>query len=229
MISSWIQSIITTIINTIQNKTNTTALPTKSLVEKIKDYYVEHGYPWDEINLIGIRCTDIPYRNQFKDLFLLVDNTTINKFLITTLPGTTWTPELRKKYGVKYEATICFGFYPNVYGIGLHRGYEALTQQGGPVTCFIDANKDGLQQSNEKVIIEKVGSGMNIHKSGVDNQAYVGLSSAGCQVFPHHSDFYWVIDRVKQTQKYKKNKKALFSYLLVNSQEFPLIEEIRSI
>lgn len=229
MFGNLISSAIGTAVATIQEKTESVTAPHKSLAEKIKEYYVMHGYAWDEVNLIGIRCTETPYKNQFKDLFLLVDDSTVNKFLITTTPGTTWTPALRTKYGVKYEATICFGFYSNVYGIGTHRGYEALTQKGGSVTCFIDSNKDGLQQSGEKIVIEKVGSGMNIHKSGVDNQANVGLSSAGCQVFPHYSDFLWVIDRVKRTEKYKSNPKSLFSYLLLNSQEFPLMSEVRSI
>lgn len=226
MFTSWITSLIQNAIQTMSNKAAEAQEPQISLSQKIKQYYLEHGYTWEEVNLIGIRRTEIPYKNQFKDLLLVVEEDRVNKFPFTTLPGSTWTPELRKKYGVSYEAVICFGYYKDTWRVGNHRGYEALSQQGGPVTCYIDKNKDGIQNSDEKTYLEPVGSGMNIHKSGVTGQANVGLSSAGCQVFPIWDHFNWTMERLKSTEKFKANPKALFSYLLVNSQEFPFMQEV---
>jgi len=210
------------------------SIPEIPLHLQIKQYYITHGYEWDEINLFGIRNIDNPNSNRFDDLLCVVTDDFIKVYPGTTDPGTHWTPENRKKYGITQDVHLCLGYYKNVYQIGTHRGYRALVQSGAKVNWFVDTNKNGIYDSGDE-LTEKAWGGINYHTIGNPEKLKVGqrvdvtFASAGCQVHADQNYFTEVIDMVLNTNKYKKNKKACFSYLLVAKEEFPWYKELLKI
>jgi hypothetical protein len=196
-----------------------------SLPQQIKQYYIQHGYEWDEINLFGVRNIDNPNSNRFDDLLCVVTDDFIRVFGGTTDPGTSWTPENRKKYSITQDVHLCLGYYKNVYQVGTHRGYRALVQSGNAVNWFVDKNKNGIVDADDK-ITKKAYGGINMHTVGnpeklrVPVRSNVDFASAGCQVFANQEEFTEVMEMVLNSNKYKKNKKACFSYLLVAKEDF---------
>lgn len=197
---------------------------------QIKQYYISHGYAWDEINLFGIRNIDNPASNRFDDLLCIVTDSYIKVYGGTTDPGTHWTQENKDKYGIKDDVHVCLGFYKDAYQIGTHRGYRALVQSGNKVNWFKDKNNNGLIDSNEKM--QSGYGGLNYHTVGnpeklrVAVRTNVDFASAGCQVHENQNNFEEVINIVLNTNKYKKNSKACFSYLLVAKEEFPFYAQL---
>jgi len=215
--------------NVVSNVAN--SVPELPLHIQIKQYYIQHGYEWDEINLFGIRNVDRPESNRFDDLLCVVNDSGILVYPGTTDPGTHWTPENRKKYGITQDVHLCLGYYKNVYQVGTHRGYRALVQSGNKVNWFIDSNKNGILDANDKRTNGAYG-GINYHTVGnpeklkVAQRPNVDFASAGCQVHADQNYFTEVMDIVLNTNKYKKNKKACFSYLLVAKEEFPWYKQL---
>lgn len=217
--------------DSILHSTKVNAVP---LQDKIKDYYLKHGYMWDEVNLIGVRNSAARGTNRFDDLFCVVSDSRLDVYKCTTDPGTTWDEEKKKKYGITYDGTVCLGHYKKAYRFGKHRGYEALVQNA-PFNDYRDLNKNGLLDSSEKVNKNVLG-GYNIHTvgnpekdGGKVSREIVDVASAGCQVFASQADFLNFLASLKKTQKYKKNKQTLFDYLLVESKEFEFYEDLKNL
>ena len=197
---------------------------------QIKDYYISHGYVWDEINLFGIRNIDNPASNRFDDLLCVVTDSYIKVYGGTTDPGTHWTQENKDKYGINDDVHVCLGFYKDVYQVGTHRGYRALVQSGNKINWFKDKNHNGKVDSDEKTTSGY--GGLNYHTIGnpeklkVNVRTEVNFSSAGCQVHENQNNFEEAMNIVLNTNKYKKNSKACFSYLLVAKEEFPFYTQL---
>lgn len=201
---------------------------------KIKDYYLKHGYFFDEVNLIGIRNSESRGTNKFDDLICAVSENFIEVYAATTDPGTTWTDDAKKKFGVTYDGTICTGMYKRAYKFGKHRGYTALVQNV-QFNEYRDLNKNGLLDANEQVK-RNVWGGYNLHTVGNPEKdggnvtkKTVDYASAGCQVIASQKDFLELLSILKTTNSYKKNKAYAWDYLLIESNEFPLYSEIKKL
>ena len=222
---------ITNFIKDIFGSTLEQAIP---LQLKIKQYYITHGYEWDELNLFGIRNIDNPNSNRFDDLLCVATDDFIKVYGGTTDPGTHWTTENKKKYGIKQDVHMCLGYYKHIYQVGTHRGYRALVQSGNAVNWFIDTNKNGIYDAGDELSLKKYG-GLNYHTVGnpeklrIPVRKEVDFASAGCQVHESQENFTEVMNMVLNSNKYKKNKKACFSYLLVAKEEFPLYESLKKL
>ena len=102
------------------------------LQTRIKEHYSMRGMPWQEANIIGVRLAKDFYTNKFQDVLALVTDKAVISLNATTVPGSHWTPENQKKFGV-YPAIICLGYYPNAYGFTNHKGHPknmGLGQRG---------------------------------------------------------------------------------------------------
>ena len=168
------------------------------------------------LNIIGIRSKDHK-PNSFDDRMCVVfrdeQGWVTRTWECTTEPGRYWLENPSKLSGT---AILVPGQYRSVYKIGKHRGkYDALTQQGGVVKVYRDANKDDIIDADINTAEEGY-FGINIHKAG-SASTQVDKWSAGCQVFSHSKDF----DEFMSICYAARNKWGdSFTYTLVEEPEF---------
>jgi hypothetical protein len=196
------------------------------LIALVQQHYREHGFPWSEENIIGIRGTRDYYTNKFLCRLALVSNENILVMRATTTPGPFWTPENRKRFGVT-EEILCLGFYQDAYGVGNHAGHPpgfAMSQRG-VLKAWRDANRNSVREETERVFDVPASAGDNIHtqKAG-DKDDRVDFASAACQVAKDRELFLSeFMPRIRATQEYQKKKDAArFHYYLTQFDEFPL-------
>lgn len=169
----------------------------------------KYGGARDEIILIGIRDDSNPNSDSFNDLVGYATASEIQLFTGTTDPGVYWTfHQINPPHGAAHFVT---GFHKNIWSVGMHFQWEALVQTG---KCKIwrDDNNDfkyTIGEPNQEGLF-----GMNYHHA--NNSPKIGQWSAGCIVTQSTTDFAKSLAAVKATQKYQANKKAQFSFLLVN-------------
>lgn len=100
--------------------------------------------------------------------------------------------------------------------VGLHRGYEALVQQGGVVTVTRDKNKDYKRDGDK----ETTGYyGINQHHGFDAPENDIGPHSAGCLVgreIEGHREFMAL---VKSDPRYKANKRFVFDTTVIEAAE----------
>lgn len=99
---------------------------------------------------------------------------------------------------VNGTAIIVPGNYPNVYKVGLHKGYEAMEQVGN-LKYIRDNNKNAvldwvynLVGAKYEIAVNKT----NIHHAG-ENSTQVDNWSAGCIVFARINDFTTFMTLIK--------------------------------
>lgn len=114
----------------------------------------------------------------------------------TTKPGIYW---LKNRLGNKYGTAILQpGQYPTCWKIGLHKGYEALVQNGNPFNVWRDKDQDG-QLDPEGQTYKDV-TGLNMHTTSFKNEIEkVGAYSAGCQVRQKDEDHRMVMEIIKRS------------------------------
>jgi len=195
-------------VNSIKNET---------FAEYLKRQYLLKGAEWDEeVNIFGIRDTEDIEQDIFNDYIGLAINGEVYLFEATCDPGVYWT----KKHGVgnKGVAHICLGFHKNVYQVGSHKGKEGMVQYGASIKIWRD--KDNNFYFNEGDVIETGFFGVNIHRASIVKDIIkIGRWSGGCQVIRKNIDINKFMKLIKSTNKYKKNKKARFSYMLFSKEE----------
>jgi len=189
--------------------------------EQIAAAVVAKGYKYFEngdfnVNIIGVRnsAPGKKVTNLFDDwLTISYKENGVWKFFIydaTTDPGKA---PMALGNGGKGTARLVPGQYPGSHMIGLHQGkYEALRQKGA-LKLYRDADKD--MEYDEDKIVDSLGDGINIHKSGQDS-TWIDHWSHGCQVFKRVKDFDAFMKIVKQAAKLHGNS---FTYALIESKD----------
>lgn len=143
------------------------------------------------LNLFGIRSKDLSagsYNDLMGCIYKVNGQWVSHYWAATTDPGVYYR---ENPINVLGTAILVPGQYRNVYKLGTHRGYEALTQQNGEVTVWRDDNKDDQLDVGPGVDLDSGYFGINLHASSSDPynadrdndpSAQVGKHSAGCQV-----------------------------------------------
>jgi len=160
----------------------------KPSIEQLERAMKKKGYPLSygeyELNITGIRNVSAK-PNSFDDLICVFykdeyGDKTILFFPCTTDPGFYWLEHPLNSRGC---AIMKEGHYPDVYKIGVHRGYKALEQIGN-IRFIRDNNKDTVLDFNGKMedeIFQVIKA--NIHHAAYpENSVVVDKWSAGCQV-----------------------------------------------
>lgn len=124
----------------------------------------------------------------------------------TTRPGTPW---LFHPENINGTAVLVPGQYVDAYSLGDYKGYTAL-RQVLPVRVYRDNNRDSKIDKKSDTIEEGL-FGIQIHKAGAFSK-FIGLNSAGCQVFQKSADFEEFIDLCTKAAKNFGNK---FTYTLL--------------
>ncbi|MBK6834056.1 MAG: hypothetical protein IPG89_07200 [Bacteroidetes bacterium] len=191
----------------------------KPSIEQLKKVLTKKGYPiktgeW-ELNIIGIR-NDNAKPNSFDDTICVLfkdhygDDTLIT-FSCTTDAGIYW---LLHPLNVDGCIIMKEGHYPDVYKVGLHRGYKAL-EQCGKIHYVRDNNKDAVLDFDSKN--EVFGNfKTNIHHASMPEQSIsVDKWSAGCQVINKG----WLEFLELCEKSVLVTERNLFSYTLINIRD----------
>lgn len=139
-------------------------------------------------------------------------------FPITTDPGLTSLAGARHSQGT---AILLPGQYRGLYEIGIHGrskptgGYKALEQRV-PARYARDNNGDGVLDISGPVFEGNLKT--NIHHQGVNaTDDWVGVASAGCQVFRHVKDFNELMRLAELQVKSGRGKR--FTYTLIEEAD----------
>lgn len=185
-------------------------------------FYDEHKLPIQNINLIGIRNSKDQDKDVINDYLGFWSK---DKFFLTkgtTEPGVYWVKD-KKERNKQGTFHLLEGFHEKIWGVGVHKGYEALTNQYPqckPTKGWRDANYDFTRDDKDVIVCDYFG--INFHRmhpiSIVDR---VGKYSAGCQVLQDAKDLTYILSVIKESEDYKLSKKATFNYLLLNIEDIP--------
>jgi hypothetical protein len=188
----------------------------------IKEFYGKNKYPWQPRNILIARDTTVKADNTFQDCIAIVGDDGVFAARCAAVPGTKWTPEKRKQYGV-HEGTICPGFYPNVWRFGQHHGKAFV--QVGPIDWFEDTDFSKTVSKGERVVKSDV-CAINIHRKMVDNAKTVDFASAGCVVPQAHK----AIDEIIRLCGWTGERAPLtrFNGLIVEA-DFPFFKDLMSL
>jgi len=191
----------------------------------IENYMADHNLPMDEITLVGIRDSKDQDKDAINDQLGFITKTELFLCKGTTEPGVYWVKDKveRNKQGTFH---LNEGFHEAIWSIGIHKGYEALTNQYPqckPTKGWRDVNYDFTKDAKDVQVCDYFG--INFHRmhpiSIVDK---VGKYSAGCQVVQDAKNLKYILDTIKNTQMYKgTSKKTVFNYLLFTIDQLPKI------
>lgn len=190
-------------------------------IKKLKELYEKNGGTWGEVNIFGIRNEENAEADTFNDFIGIATEQVIHLFPGTTDPGIKWTQNPVTVEGVTGAAHLCLGYHKNIWMVGTHGSgafaHEALVQWGNVVAVWRDVNKN--YQKDEGEPIQTGWYGINCHRAAAGGVAQtIGLYSAGCQVVQRIEDFKVFMEIIKGSEKYKKNPKAPFSYMLFDGE-----------
>lgn len=167
----------------------------KYTIQELKTEFIRLNYKWYNFQFIGIR-SKANLKNQFDDLFIVIENDKISYYTCTTNPGTHWLKNLMNPKGT---AVLVPDQYVDTWKIGLHQGKYKAFVQDKPVRVYRDKNKNDIAE--ETLSIEKGMFGINIHRA---NDKFVSKLvdkwSAGCTVLNSPSDFMDVLMKAERTQ-----------------------------
>lgn len=211
-----------------ESKSKKTEIVKASNMSYIKNIYSSTlGAKWnDEINIFGIRDENDMRYSVWNDLICLAVRGKdhlwkIYSFIATCDPSAYWSSNAnRRKHGwaTNGAAHMTDGFHPNIWIVGKHRGYTALTQRGNKVKIWRDLNENFTDDDEERLIKLGISNngyfGLNLHHGG--NAKRIGLYSAGCQVIQRKKSFKKFMKLVMTNNKYLANKSAKYNYLLKN-------------
>lgn len=207
-------------------KSNTT----KSLAARVVEVCEARGYELDRragaTNIFAIegfssktlsKIADTPDRWNDSIGILTFDANSSPKILClyegTTEPGLYYTRNPLNRGGA---ARLQLGFHKNLWSVGLHRGYEALSQVG-TATLVRDLNKNGARDDK---VSRELNNGINLHTTkttgwkGAFND-FVGQWSAGCVVIKEPNNFKNFMKILKEGLQYKSNKRSTFNFILL--------------
>lgn len=196
----------------------------KPLHFAIKEIYGANKYEWQPRNILIVRDTATKADNTFQDCMVIVGDDGLFAARCAAVPGTKWTPETRKQYGVR-EGTICPGFYPNVWRFGQHHGRAFI--QVGPIDWFEDTDFDKKISKGERVVRKDV-CGINIHRKSVDNAKLIDFASAGCIVPQKWAAIDTIIDLCGWPKNLERAPLRRFNGLIVGS-DFPYFKDLMAL
>lgn len=183
----------------------------KPLLDKIKQYYFEHGFDWsNDINLMTIRDTSHP--NTYNDIHIIELQGQLTFLWGTSEPGRGWTAAQMNKYRISWVGLYPLGFYPDNFRVGRHNG-RALKQVGKVMLMYI---------KNGKKIRLRKGGNCDFHRRS-SKGIHIGASSAGCQVPKTEKSMDIIMDLFESTKAYKKDKRYLFDYMIADIKNFPIL------
>lgn len=171
--------------------TSFSGTPLAELVKlmKRKGYIV---YEDGRLNLVGVRLNHA-VTNRFDDTLIAFTTDGGVSMDCTTDPGSYY---MNRPMNEKGTAILAPGQYVAAYGLGKHKGYDAIVQTG-PVTVFRDNNGDGTYD------YERPDTGMfgiNIHRANaVVRSKQVDKWSAGCTVVADPADFAGLMTMARQS------------------------------
>ena len=192
------------------------------LKDFITNYMKDNDIPMEEITLIGIRDSKDQDKDVINDQLGFISKDELFLCKGTTEPGVYWVKNKaeRNKQGTFH---LFAGFHPKMWSIGIHKGYEALTNQYPqckPTKGWRDANYNFVEDAKDVVVCDYFG--INFHRmhpiSIVDK---IGKYSAGCQVVQNAKDLKYILTNIKNSLAYTSNKKATFNYMLFTIDQLP--------
>lgn len=187
-------------------------------ISHFKRIYEKNNVKWDEVNIVGIRNENDQEDDIFNDFIGIITDDIFNMYIGTTDPGAYWTKNGGSNADNLGVAHLCLGLHKDSYMVGFHYDNEAMVQRGNVVNIWRDKNKNFVQ--DEKEIFHGY-FGINIHRAGISTiYNTIGKWSAGCQVIQKNSDFNEFMSIIKNSNKYKQNPVAKFSYFLINEEMF---------
>ena len=197
------------------------------LITILKQKYAEKNAIWEEVNFFGVRYEHKQTEKDiFNDFVGVVTDKECYLFDATTKPGWTAVKNPKSSQGVKGAANLTLGYHRNIWMVDFHaKGrpseHLALCQRGNKVKIWRDVDRTGVY--NPKTSVEQEGwYGINLHRASLNDSINIGLWGAGCQVLPKAKEFNKLLNFALNSDKYKKNKKAKFSYLLFDKSEIRL-------
>lgn len=170
--------------------------------------YENTAFPYN-LNIFGVRSVAKPpdyFSDEMHVLWLDGGKWRKRVWPITTVPGVPW---LRNPMNPKGAAALVPGRYKATYSLGPYKGYTAL-KQVAPVRVYRDNNRDSVFDLNSATIEEGL-FGIHIHRAGIASK-FIGMSSAGCQVFKFKRHFDEFIDLCQKSAKHWGNH---FTYTLI--------------
>ena len=188
----------------------------KSLEDKNYAVFKNDIKPFN-LNIVGIR-SDNPVVNKFNDMIVVFwkyeGYWNIFQTQITTLAGNIFLINPMNKKGC---AILVPNQYRSTYKLDLHRGkYLALCQRK-PVSVYRDNNKDFIYDY-ENSPVDTGMFGINIHRASAYQEVEnVNRNSAGCQVIQDPSDYEFLIQLFKLSQK---QWGEWFTYTLINESDY---------
>lgn len=171
--------------------TSFSGTPLAELVKlmKRKGYIV---YEDGRLNLVGVRLNHA-VTNRFDDTLIAFTTDGGVSMDCTTDPGSYY---MSRPMNEKGTAVLAPGQYVDAYGLGKHKGYDAIVQTG-PVTVFRDSNKDGTYDYEHP---DTGMFGINIHRANaVVRSKQVDKWSAGCTVVANPADFAGLMTMARQS------------------------------
>jgi len=204
-----------------------------TLAEKVVACCMERDYPLQrgagEINIVGIEGIDLDgtFNSDTADGWNdVVGVLTFDRgqpkfermYKATTEPGHYYTRNPPVREGV---ARLDTGYHHKLWQVGLHRGYEALTQGGNIARLVRDINRNNRR--DDRVSSER-SRGINLHTTKTTNwrgsasASSIGQWSAGCVVIYDPDEFLELMKLVKSSAQYKRSAQFDFDFILLWSR-----------
>lgn len=167
-------------------------------LKDILDQLAQSGYSVDKranaLNIVGIRnnkpSSPVEFDDKIAFFYFDKDGKLQGRIVpATTDPSVSYLQKPMEGNEKRGTAILKSGQYKNAYKIGMHRGKYLALIQDKPVTVIRDNDRDAYIN-----YFAGTTTGMywiNIHRAsrGKNNEAVIGLDSAGCQVFRNEKDF----------------------------------------
>lgn len=183
------------------------------LLSILRMAYDSQDIPIEEANIFGIRFPENQDQDIWNDILGIWTKHNVYCWQGTTDPGRYFTEN--KEGGA---AHLCLGYHKDIWQVGIHGAsipafaHAALVQTGNECRIWRDVNRDYEDNDNK---IETGYFGINFHRaSKISNVDEIGYYSAGCQVTQDIQDFEFALNLILNTDKFKQNNKACFSYML---------------
>lgn len=194
-------------------------------LKDITDEMVRNGYAIDKrvnaLNVVGIRNNKPSSPVEFDDkiaLFYFDKDGRLRGRICpaTTDPSVNYLQKPLEGNEQRGTAILKSGQYKDSYEIGLHKGKYLALRQAKPVTVIRDNDRDAYIN-----YFAGTTTGMyyiNIHRAsrGKNNEAVIGLDSAGCQVFRDEKDFD---EMMLLAARHRSLYGNVFTYTLIDQRD----------
>ncbi|WP_416674033.1 cell wall hydrolase [Egbenema bharatensis] len=205
---------------------------TDDLAEKVVRCCKERGYPLHsrtgDINLIGIEGMNLngtlndDQPDQWNDLVGILSFSSDGSPHFDILCQGTTEPSIehtvQRQQGV---ARLDTGYHKGLWQVGIHRGYEALAQNGNTARLVRDRNRN---HRRDDAITYESSRGINLHTTkttgwrGSASPDSIGPWSAGCVVIYKPDEFLSFMKIIKQSRQYQENRAYAFDFVLLWSR-----------